>query len=94
MCKLPEKIKNGANNNDDGKFSMKEILTRIISVTTKKITHQAKNSDGPVKIEPLSKNSSNLDKYLSEILFSKKFDIIKTLLNFIDLLLVSYYIKP
>ena len=43
-------------------LSMKEILTRIISVTTKKITSQAKNSDGSVKIEPLSKNSSNLDK--------------------------------
>ena len=73
---------------------MKEILTRIISVTTKKITVQAKNSDGGVKIEPESKNSSNLDKYLSEILFYKKFDIIKIFLNFIELLLVSYYIKP
>ena len=88
------KIIRGENNIDDGKFKINEILTRIISVTSKKITVQAKNSEGEVKIEPLSKNSSNLDKYLSEILFSKKFDMIKTLLNFIDLLLVSYYIKP
>jgi hypothetical protein len=91
---IPGKITKGTNNIDEGKFKMNEIITRILSVTNKKITIQAKNSDASVKIDPESKNSRKDNKYLSDTLFSIKFDIIIILLNFIDLLLVSYYIKP
>ncbi|WP_407423015.1 hypothetical protein [Methanobrevibacter sp.] len=79
---------------DDGKFNANEIITRIISVTIKKITTPAKNSDGRVKIEPESKNSSKDNKYFSDTLFLIISDIIIILLNFIKLLLFLSYIKP
>ena len=73
---------------------MNDKITRIVSVTNKKITIPAKNSDAPVKIDPESKNSSKDNKYFSGTLFSIISDIIIILLNFIDLLLVLKYIKP
>ena len=65
---------------------MNDKITRTVSVTNKKITIKAKNSDAPVKIDPESKNSWNDNKNFSGILFSITFDNKIILLNFIELL--------
>ena len=43
--KIAGNITNGTNNIDDGKIKMNDKITRTVSVTNKKITIQAKNSD-------------------------------------------------
>ena len=43
--KIAGNITNGTNNTDDGKIKMKDKITRTVSVTNKKITIPAKNSD-------------------------------------------------
>jgi hypothetical protein len=55
--KITGNITKGMNKIDDGKFRINEIVTRTVSVTNKKITIPAKNSDASVKIDPESKNS-------------------------------------
>lgn len=64
-------MNSGRINIETGRFNIVSVNKRAISLTKMKITSMAKTLLASVKIAPLSKNSSNLDKYFSGTIFSK-----------------------
>ncbi|WP_231483717.1 hypothetical protein [Methanobrevibacter sp. YE315] len=81
--KSPGIMKNGKINTDTGKFRILNINAKTISLAKMKITSITKTLLASVKIDPLSKNSCNLDKYFSGTIVSKNTVKSSIILNFI-----------
>ena len=81
--KSPGMTKKGKINTEAGRFRSVNVNVKAISATEMNIMSIAKTLLTSVKIAPLSKNSCNLDKCFSGIIFSKNIDKSLIILNFI-----------
>lgn len=69
--KRPGIVKRGKINTENDKFRIVNVNAKANSLATMKIMSMAKTLIASVKMDPLSKNSCNLDKYFSRTILSK-----------------------